>query len=80
MIVSLNICKKYFNIWCLVLRQASVYENNQSQTDLTDSYVSLKISPSDAGLETSCVFKNGRKNSSSANSGHSNNSGVTYRQ
>ncbi len=42
--------------------------------------MSFKITPRDTGLETSCVFKNGIKDSSSAISGHSNYSGVPYQQ
>jgi hypothetical protein len=77
---SINISKENKNICYLVLQQASSYENNQLQMDPTDPYVNFQQTNSDAGLETSCVFTNGRKNSTSTVNDHSNRSGVVYRQ
>jgi hypothetical protein len=54
--------------------------NNQYELDPTDPYVNFKKSRGDSGLETSCVFTNGKKDSPPPNNARSNHSGVSYQQ
>lgn len=75
--IKIKLKKKEF-FYLLVNQQRTTIDNNLYDIDPSDPYVNFQKKRSDSSLETSCVFKNGRRDSSSISVSQNNHSGVVH--